>query len=274
MKRVWFFLLISVVGMLVFFVGGYWTGISSQVRTVVKIALPVLLFLTTLACRRFEYLREWYRLALGFLAAACGFLASWFISDPLLRFVGLSTDSIQGLALAKLFDAFPIVTAAFLVARLGGARPSDLYLRRGKVKIWLIIGLSTFVGFAVLFLLQAGGQGIGMERLPAYAPWTLIFVFSNALMEEFHFRGLLLKPCESLLGRHSANLCIALFFTLVHAPVKYTPDIFTLLAVVFVLALAWGYLIQRTESLWGSVLFHAGGDLMIIVGIYQTYGST
>jgi hypothetical protein len=24
--------------------------------------------------------------------------------------------------------------------------------------------------------------------------------------------------------------------------------------------------------LWGSVLFHAGADLMIIVGIYKTFG--
>jgi membrane protease YdiL (CAAX protease family) len=39
-----------------------------------------------------------------------------------------------------------------------------------------------------------------------------------------------------------------------------------------VLALAWGYVIQKTESLWGSVLFHAGADLLIILGIFETYG--
>ena len=113
----------------------------------------------------------------------------------------------------------------------------------------------------IRFLLQAKLQKVGVDRLMAYAPWTLLFVFSNAFMEELHFRGLLLKPCERLLGPHSANVCIALFFTLTHAPVQYTPDILGFLAMLFVLALAWGYVIQKTEALWGAVLFHAGADL-------------
>ncbi len=274
MKRAWSFLLIFVVGMLVYFVGGYWVGMSYGFRTGVKIALPIVLLVATLACRQHESLKEWYRVTLGFLAASCGFLASWFISGPLLRAVGSSTDSVSGIAFAKLFDALPIVVVGLLVARLGGLTPGELYLQKGKVKAWLIVGLLTFAGFASFFLLQANDQGIGVQRLLAYAPWTLVFVFSNAFMEEFHFRGLLLKSSERLLGRHSANVCIALFFTLIHAPVQYTPDILTFLAVLFVLALAWGYVIQRTEALWGSVLFHAGADLMIIVGIYNTYGGT
>jgi membrane protease YdiL (CAAX protease family) len=54
--------------------------------------------------------------------------------------------------------------------------------------------------------------------------------------------------------------------------VQYAPDIVVFLAILLVLALACGYVIQKTESLWGSVLFHAGADLMIILGIFGTYG--
>lgn len=85
-------------------------------------------------------------------------------------------------------------------------------------------------------------------------------------------RWLLLGSFEELIGRHAANLCIALFFTLVHAPVQYAPDILVFLAIVFAFSLAWGYLIQKSETIWGSVLFHAGADLLIVVGIYSTYG--
>jgi membrane protease YdiL (CAAX protease family) len=99
----------------------------------------------------------------------------------------------------------------------------------------------------------------------------LVFIFANAFMEELHFRGLLLRPFAELLGPHLSNLCIALFFTLVHSPVQYTPDIISFLLILFVLALAWGYVIQSAEALWGSVLFHAGADLMIVIGIYETY---
>jgi membrane protease YdiL (CAAX protease family) len=189
-----------------------------------------------------------------------------------MRLFGLTTDSVPGIAFMKLFDALPIVVTAILVARLGGLRLADLYLKNGKVKAWLVVGLVSFAAFAVLFLVQARDQDIPADRLFAYAPWILLFVFSNAFMEELHFRGLLLQPFERLLGRHAANLCIALFFTLAHAPVQYAPDILWFLAILLVLSLAWGYVIQKTESLWGSVLFHAGADLLIIVGIFETYG--
>lgn len=273
MKRLGFFLVLFLIGMLVFFVGGYWTGIQGWQRTAFKIALPFLLLISTLASGRSERLREWRGVFLGFLAASTAFLVSHFVSGPLLGLTGMSIDSVPGLAYAKLFDAIPIVVTVLVVARLGGSRPADLFIRKGRVKAWLIVGLVTFAVFTFLFMLQAGGEGIGAERLIAYAPWTLIFIFANAFMEELHFRGLLLGPLGEMLGKHTANLCIALFFTLTHAPVQYTTDILFFLIALFALSYAWGYLIQRTESLWGSVLFHAGADLMIIVGIYNTYGA-
>lgn len=273
MKRCGSFLILFLIGMLVFFVGGYWTGIQGWQRTAVKIVLPLLLLIATAAGGRVERLRRWRKVLLGFLAASTAFLVSHWAAGPLLGLTGMSTDSVAGLALAKLFDALPIVVTVLVVARLGGLSPADLFIRKGRVKAWLIVGLVSFAAFTVIFLLQAGESGIGAERLIAYAPWTLLFVFANAFMEELHFRGLLLGPFEELLGRHTANLCVALFFTLTHAPVQYTADILFFLALVFALSYAWGYIIQKTESIWGSVLFHAGADLLIIVGIYQTYGA-
>jgi len=44
--------------------------------------------------------------------------------------------------------------------------------------------------------------------------------------------------------------------------------------VLLVLAWAWGFLIQRTESLWGAVLFHASADLLVVLGIFTTFGSS
>jgi membrane protease YdiL (CAAX protease family) len=35
---------------------------------------------------------------------------------------------------------------------------------------------------------------------------------------------------------------------------------------VLALALLWGWLMQRSDSLWGSVLIHAGGDVLILLG--------
>jgi membrane protease YdiL (CAAX protease family) len=32
------------------------------------------------------------------------------------------------------------------------------------------------------------------------------------------------------------------------------------------LGLLWGWLTQKSHSLWGSVLIHAGGDVLILLG--------
>jgi len=272
LRQASFFASLFVVGMLVFFVGGYWAGIPYWSRTVAKIALPCLLLLATVTRSRTESSSRWRHVWLAFFAASFAFLVAWWVSSPLMKLFGFTTNSVSGIAMMKLFDAIPIVATVILVARMGGLKSADLYLQTGKLKVWLIVGLLAFAAFAVVFLVQARDQGMSAVHLLAYAPWILLFVFANAFMEELHFRGLLLQPFERLLGRHQANLCIALFFTLAHAPVQYVPDILIFLAVLFVLALVWGYVIQKTESLWGSVLFHAGADLMIIVGIYTTYG--
>ena len=274
MKRAGYFLILFTAGMLVFFAGGYWAGIPHWARSVIKTTLPVLLLLTTLACSRFEILRPWRKASVALLAGSCGFLVAWWLSDPIMTAIGATPDSVSGIALAKLVDSVLVVIPVILVAQLGGLSPASLYLRRGKLRAWLIVGLVTFAVFAGIFLLQTADQGLTAGQLLVLAPWALVFVFANAFMEELHFRGLLLGSFGDLLGPHAANICIALFFTLVHAPVTYTSDILVFLLVVFPLAIVWGYVIQKTEALWGSVLFHAGGDLLIVAGIYATYGAS
>jgi len=271
MKKTGIFLALFILGMIVFYAGGYWSGISSFWRTLIKCALPVLLMASACLCGRYEALRGWRGVLLAFMAAAIGFMVSWFLNDPLLELTGTSADTIPGIALGKMFESLLIVVPAYLVARAAGITNSRMYLKRGKLKAWLVIGIGSFVIFFALFLAQIFGSGIELTVFVSLLPWALLFVFANGFMEEFHFRGLLLQPFEKLLGKHGANLCIALFFTLIHAPVQYTPDIVPFLVILFGLALAWGYVIQKTEALWGAALFHAGADLMIVAGIFETY---
>jgi CAAX prenyl protease-like protein len=97
------------------------------------------------------------------------------------------------------------------------------------------------------------------------APWILLFVVSNAFMEELLFRGLFLGRYEPLIGKWLAVLSTALAFTLAHMQVTYAPKLWGFLRVTLGFSIAWGWLMQKTASLWGSVLFHAGADLLIVV---------
>jgi membrane protease YdiL (CAAX protease family) len=131
----------------------------------------------------------------------------------------------------------------------------------------------------ICFLLAAAGsipmaflfkaKNLSLDRILAWLPWILIFVLANAAQEELLFRGLFLRKLQPFFGKFLSNLMIAFVFTLLHGTVNYTIDNYVFLAVVFPLALGWGYVMQRTDSLWGSILWHAGMDIPIMLGIFS-----
>ena len=64
-----------------------------------------------------------------------------------------------------------------------------------------------------------------------------------------------------------------LAFTLAHMQVTYAPNLWVFLLVTLGLSIAWGWLMQKTKGLWGSVLFHAGTDLLIVLPIFSNFGA-
>lgn len=96
-------------------------------------------------------------------------------------------------------------------------------------------------------------------------PATSMDVMANGLREELLYRGLFLKRYETLLGSSISNLLQAIIFSLSHTvagtgATVYTPFSAVFVLITFLLSLTWGYVMQRTDGLLGSVLFHAGSD--------------
>jgi membrane protease YdiL (CAAX protease family) len=84
----------------------------------------------------------------------------------------------------------------------------------------------------------------------------------------------LLKRFEPDLGLKTSNLLQAIIFSLSHSVAgiglnNYTPFVWALVIFTFSLGLLWGYIIQRTDSIIGSALFHAGTDIPIFLGIFS-----
>jgi uncharacterized protein len=88
-------------------------------------------------------------------------------------------------------------------------------------------------------------------------------------MEELLFRGLYLRKLGPIFGKFMLSFLIAFVFTLLRGSVNYTADQYLFLAILFSIALGWGYIIQKTDSVWGSILFHAGMDIPIMPGIFS-----
>ena len=68
MGRTRIFLLMLIVGILVLFSFGYWTGLSNGLRIAVKMVAPILAVVEALASRRFDHLKKWYPLILGLIS--------------------------------------------------------------------------------------------------------------------------------------------------------------------------------------------------------------
>ena len=78
-----------------------------------------------------------------------------------------------------------------------------------------------------------------------------------------------LRKLEPLVGKFLSIFLLAFIFTGLHSWVSYTADNRIFLAVTFPLALALGYIMQKTDSVWGSILLHAGMDIPIMLGTFS-----
>jgi membrane protease YdiL (CAAX protease family) len=98
-----------------------------------------------------------------------------------------------------------------------------------------------------------------------------VFVFSNGVKEEIQFRGLFLKKYDAFFGAGTANLLQALPFAVAHLGETYSPVLIAFFTIVLLLGLGFGALAQKTNSLIGSILFHAGTDIPVILGIFSNF---
>jgi membrane protease YdiL (CAAX protease family) len=210
----------------------------------------------------FAYFTAVFSLSLGF-----------FLSDKGLELLGLTTQTPMGVAMAKFLQASLIVIGILAVAKLSGQDLASLYIQKGRLILGLGVGLIAAAALAFLSLHQPAVTALGTAKLISLAPWIALFVISNAFMEELLFRGLFLGRYEPLIGKWLAILSTALAFTLAHMQVTYAPQMAVFLLVTFAFSIAWAWLMQKTNSLWGSVLFHAGADLLIIVPIFSSLGA-
>jgi len=272
-ERIVVALVFTLVGSLIMLVFSPWRPLLGPSNDYLgRIALIASLLAATWLLRRSSRQEKYWQLAFGLLVMAVAVSLDWVFGGYLINYLGARDNTPAGMALLKLNECAVIVSVVVLLTRISGSDLGSVYVQKGNLKLGLIIGLVTF------FLAAAGsipmaelfyGRGLTPERIMPWMPWLLIFVLASATLEELLFRGLFLRKLEPFFGRFFSVFLVALVFTLLHGTVTYTSDMRMFLVVVFPLALAWGYVMQKTEGLWGSILFHAGMDIPILLGVFS-----
>ena len=236
-----------------------------------RIGLTAGLLMIVWLAGRNEHLRPYRSLVLGLLIMSVATSLDWVFANYLLEHIRLNTQTPSGMALMKLNEFFIVATTIITLTLLTGGRLGSIYIQKGNLREGLLVGGIAFCLAAAASPWMAEylfkGQNLTSERIIIWLPWVLIFALANAAQEELLFRGLFLGKLEPFFGKFISNALIVFVFTLVHQGVNYTSNQLGFLAVLALLAFAWGYLMQKTDSIWGSVLFHAGMDIPVILGI-------
>ncbi len=271
-EKLFLVLFFALAGTLIIVVFSPWNPLlkpkADYLGRLAAIAFFAMLYMLT---RKTPALAKYHQVVLGLLVLATAVTLDWVFGIHLIKQLGLQANSPANIALVKL-NEFVVVAAVIVAFTLAsGKQLSEIYLHKGRLKPGLIIGGICFLVFVAggipLSTLWFQGRGLSLARVVPWIPWVLIFVFANSALEELMFRGLFLRKLEPFLGKFPANLTIALVFTLIHYGVTYTADQFTFLLILFPLALLLGYLAQKTDALWASILLHAGMDIPVILGI-------
>ena len=133
----------------------------------------------------------------------------------------------------------------------------------------LILILGFPAGLRYASMLFSISEDITYEKLLSLMPIVVAFVLLNGFKEELLNRGIFLKKFEPFLGARPSNILTAFVFAVTHVGVDYTPVLLVFLGITFLLGLAWGYVMQKTDSIIGSALFHGAMDITIILGIFS-----
>ncbi len=243
--------------------------------------LTLALLVGAVFMRRSARLRKFWPVAFALFAASFANVLNLWAGNWLAGLLPAAGSQAQFYAIDKLSQSILVVAALILLTLLSGDSLGSIFLKKGDLRQGLKFGFISFGVCAAIFIaiavLQSGAPsstglaatGVSLETLLAAVPWILIFIFANSIMEELWFRGISLGRLHPLLGTAATVLVTALVFGSMHLGATYvtTAQAILFTSITFALGLVNGYVTLKTGSIWGSVLFHAGYDLFVIIPI-------
>lgn len=145
----------------------------------------------------------------------------------------------------------PLFLAAFFAARTGGLSFAALGLNLHKLPIQVLISF-TGIGLGYLeYTILTPKPLVADLRLELIWQPALILLIFTGLLEEVIFRGLLQYTALQSLGR-GGLLYQALIFAVLHMGYRSLQDV----VFVFVVAMFFGWAVQRSGSILGVTLAH------------------
>jgi membrane protease YdiL (CAAX protease family) len=175
----------------------------------------------------------------------------------------------QGTSVDKVLQMLLTVIPILVLVKVSGADLGSIYLKRGNLKLGLSFGILVWFNFATSAFLFFAERFTSMDRLIAAVLWGLVFSFANGFLEELWLRAIFLKRLEPFLGIGGSVLLTSIVFSVIHAGSTYLTPIAMpfMVANTFTLGLACGYLMVKSDSIWGPTLIHAAADFFLFIAL-------
>jgi membrane protease YdiL (CAAX protease family) len=272
-QRLVVFIVFLVVGLAIFVFGSnYFDIFPTNKNLIYNLILSAALLAATIVCKLSQRLNKYWQSTLAFFIASVAFPVTLIFSrwtGTLLGWFQLTTASSQGIAVAKVTEMLLTVIPILVLTKLSGADLGSIYLKRGNLKWGLGLGALVLFNFASSALLFFAARYTSLDKLGAAVLWGVVFSFANGFMEELWLRGIFLKRFEPFLGVTGSVLLTSIVFSLMHVGAVYVTPVAIpiMLAYCLTMGLACGYLMIKTDSIWGAVLVHAAADLFLFIAM-------
>ncbi|UCD99209.1 MAG: CPBP family intramembrane metalloprotease [Chloroflexota bacterium] len=262
------FLIFLLCGLGLFIFGtSYYDRFASNTNGLIKIGMSASLIAAAYFLGQFEKTKPFSGLVYALFVASAVNVVTWYFAlfsrEKLFELLGVSLESVPGMAAAKLCEAGLAVATILLLVKARGENLASLYIRRGNLQWALRIGVLALLNLIASALIIASSIGQGVESILSNIPWFITFAFANAFMEELWFRGLFLGRLQPLFGESGALWMTSIWFGSIHILAVYVTGVAALIfgVLAFTLGLAFCLLVQKTRTIWGATIFHAAADL-------------
>lgn len=122
----------------------------------------------------------------------------------------------------------------------------------------LLIGLGLALPADLL-----GRVGLAPVAILRDAAWLVPANALQAFAQEVQFRGLLMGSLERTMKPGWANVSQAAVFGLAHLAISYGGPEAPFVPITFLAGLGFGWLVQRTGSIWSATFIHAVADIAL-----------
>ena len=228
--------------------------------------------LVTLWFKFDKRLNKHWQIPLVFFAASVAYPFTAIFDTWIRTTLGLfavTTDTSKGQAIEKICEMVLKVAPIIALIKLSGADMGSIFIKRGNLKLGLGIGALVFFFLATATFMFAVERFTSVDTLVAAVVWGLVFSFANGFMEELWLRGIFLKRFMPMIGTNGAVWVTSIIFALLHSFAFYFDPFALIFFMVNTLALGLGcgYLMMKSDNIWGAVLIHAASDFFLFVAV-------